>query len=287
MRVEHCSLITAGGTALSTVADGRNPNAVSTRIRIPPPFPDPRREPARSESSRWRAHRRAGQHRQQPARVDVVGRDATEPGTDSDARKDRADDAGERLQADADIGRQQATGQDLENEDGGRGSRDQCDRQPALSGRCTPAVSSTDGSPGLADMLSAAVTGARLGAPGASPTSTGPQVAAQRWNAPQKFTTLLRRLCELGVFVHRFLGNTDMKRVLAAALLDGHGGHRGLGFTDGQRRTRRVTGRRRARRFETSRKRTLQRLHRARQRPGPVLGQPLRHGRTGLGKHRR
>ena len=71
-------------------------------------------------------------------------RDTAEPGTDGDAREDRADDAGERLEADADVGCEQATGQDLEDEDRCRSAGHEHDRKPPGEWPARPSLAFLD-----------------------------------------------------------------------------------------------------------------------------------------------
>ena len=71
------------------------------------------------------------QHGEQSPRIDVVGGDPTHPRADGDPGEDRADDPGERLEADTDVGREQPAGEDLEDEHRRRGPRHQRDGEPS------------------------------------------------------------------------------------------------------------------------------------------------------------
>ena len=111
----------------------------------PPPVPDP------SPSTRTigivaiaSAPPSTSSTGQQSSRIDVVGGNTSDPGADRDPGEDRADDPREGLEADADVGREETPGEDLEHEHGRRGSGDQRDRQPAAGRSAGTGSPSTD-----------------------------------------------------------------------------------------------------------------------------------------------
>ncbi len=74
------------------------------------------------------------EHRDQPPGIGAVGQHTTHPGPGGDTGQDGPDDGGVGLEVDADVGGEQPTGQDLEDQHRTRGAGYQGDGQPGRQG---------------------------------------------------------------------------------------------------------------------------------------------------------